>query len=780
MRVRRVRPRWMCGAVISCCWLVLTTLPLPGQCVSNLTSTGNPPLMDLGTAPYLAGFVGGLYPDGSNVRPPAHLAAGLAIAANEIVPRDATGAVDVANGLIGMISVGMSNTTQEFSGGPDTFLPRANADPARNPQLVIVDGAQGGQAAEDWAGGTVPWAELASRLAAAGVAPPQVQVVWMKLANRQPNSLGAFPLHAQSLASDLATVAQTLRTTYPNLRLAFVSSRTRSYTNVPTALNPEPFAYESGFAVRWLIEDQLSGVAGLDYATGQVPWFAWGPYLWIDGENPRSDGAQWFASDLIADCTHPSIAGRVKVADQLIAFFKADPVAVPWFLRPTAPVDAPIVSVTPSATTGEAPLTVTFATTATAANGAWTIDEHAWHFDDGCTSLAASPSKTFHAAGEYAVALTVTDSVGHTTRVTIPITVMPSGTPTAPMITGPVLPLADGAVSSEYAATFTASGSAPINWSIVAGALPPGMSLSGAGSYSGVPVAPGLFTFTVEAANALGSDTVVVMHTIGNAPPGPVVLEPIADTYVRDGAFENANFGSAPELAIRTSQGSGQTARVLLRFDVAAASGVCDSATLRFTPTGVGTGSASVSAIAVDDDSWGETAVTWVTQPALGAVLDTQAVTGAGVEVTLDVTAAALAALSGDGILTLALVGAGIQTPLLMTSSREGTAPAQLEIACGPITGDGAFLRGDCNDDGVRDISDPIVLLEQLFGSGAEANCVDACDANDDGARDIADVVSLLDLLFGQGPPLPVPSANCGFDPTSDAIDCARFSSCGP
>lgn len=771
----KARPARMILARIVTLGFLLGGAPASGQCVSNLTSTGNLPLMDLGAAPYLAGHAGGLYPGGSNVRPTAHLAAGLAIAGSDVVPRDAAGGVDLANGLIGMISVGMSNTTQEFAGGPETFLPRANADPARNPRLVIVDGAQGGQAAEDWVNGTQPWIVLASRVAAAGLSPEQVQVAWVKLANRQPNNLGAFPLHAQNLSADLGSVVQLLRSVYPNLRLAFLSSRTRAYTDVPTGLNPEPFAYESGFSVRWSIENQIAQAVGLDYTTGEAPWLSWGPYLWIDGENARSDGYQWFASDLNNDCTHPSTTGRVKVSDQLIAFFKADPVSTPWFLRPTPPNDAPIISVSPSATSGNAPLTVTFTTTSSPAHPTWTIDEHAWHFDDGCTSLAHSPTKVFRAPGRYSVALTVTDNQGNTTSQTLSITVTSSGV-LPPSITGPALPIANGAVGVAYSAAFTADGTTPILWSVIDGSLPAGMNLSGSGFYSGTPLAPGSFAFTIEAANSAGSATVLVTHTIGNAPPGPVVLEPVADTYVRDGAFASNNYGSAPELAIRSSQNTGQTARVLLRFDVSAASGICDAATVHFTPTGVGTGGASVSAVAVDDDRWGETTVTWLSQPALGATLDTRPIS-AGVEVVLDVTMAALQALSGDGVMSVAIVGAGTQTPLIMTSSREGTAPPRLEILCGG--GEAGFVRGDCNVDGTRDISDPISLLDQLFGSGGSAPCLDACDANDDGARDIADVVALLDSLFGVGTPLPAPEAACGTDSTSDALDCASFPPCG-
>jgi hypothetical protein len=74
----------------------------------------------------------------------------------------------------------------------------------------------------------------------------------------------------------------------------------------------------------------------LDYASGIAPWIAWGPYLWADGLNPRSDGLMWEQSDLGADGTHPSVSGREKVGAMLLDFMLASPFSQPWFLSPTA------------------------------------------------------------------------------------------------------------------------------------------------------------------------------------------------------------------------------------------------------------------------------------------------------------------------------------------------------------------------------------------------------------------------------------------------------------
>src|SRR3989442_362600 len=101
------------------------------------TSVGFAPLTDLGTQLY-KGMPGGLYLGGANTRPAAHQAAGLQQAAS-VRPRNRSGAVDDTNGAIVLLSIGMSNTTLEFS----AFKSMANQDAEKNRRVVIVDGAQG-------------------------------------------------------------------------------------------------------------------------------------------------------------------------------------------------------------------------------------------------------------------------------------------------------------------------------------------------------------------------------------------------------------------------------------------------------------------------------------------------------------------------------------------------------------------------------------------------------------------------------------------------------------
>jgi hypothetical protein len=294
----------------------------------------SPPLNDLGAAEYVrlgagpTGFTGGLYPGGANVPPPDHQLAGLEIA-NQAVPLDSAGNPDPVNGKIVMVSVGMSNTSSEFS----TFVNQTENDPTINPRLVIVNGAQPGKPADEWLDPTgITWLVVDQRLAEAEVTPAQVQVAWVKQVEAGP---GDFPEKPEALQGYLETIARTLHLRYPNMKIAYYSSRTRAYIYWQ-GLSPEPAAFESGFAVKWLIEKQIGGDATLNFDpdAGPVvaPYLLWGPYLWIDGLNPRSDGLVWTAADLNADCVHPSPLGKEKVADQLMAFFKTEATARPWFV----------------------------------------------------------------------------------------------------------------------------------------------------------------------------------------------------------------------------------------------------------------------------------------------------------------------------------------------------------------------------------------------------------------------------------------------------------------
>jgi len=289
-------------------------------------STGLIPLTDLGPGLY-GGFQGGLYSGGTNERPAAHTQAGLSIA-NSIAPLDTLGNPDPQSGKVVLISIGMSNTTQEFQ----TFIPKAMADPLKKQSVMVVDCAVGGMSADRIKDPRAAyWDSVATRLRRAGSSPLQAQVVWLKEAIAGPR--GGFPASAETLQWYLGSIARIIGQRLPNVRLCYITSRI--YAGYATTnLNPEPYAYESAFAVKWLVDSQARGDSlNYDPARGAVeaPWLSWGPYLWADGLNPRGDGLTWPCSYFQSDGTHPAMGARVIVADSLLAFFEHDPTTVPWW-----------------------------------------------------------------------------------------------------------------------------------------------------------------------------------------------------------------------------------------------------------------------------------------------------------------------------------------------------------------------------------------------------------------------------------------------------------------
>jgi hypothetical protein len=282
------------------------------------------PLTDMTASDLYEGEDGGLYGGGRNTPPESHRQIAEAELA-KIHPLNVEGEVD-ENGAIGFVAISMSNATQEFS----RFKQMADGSRLKSPKVVIVDCAQGGQAMAEWAPADAhPWDEARRRLALAKVFPKQVQAAWIKLANKGPT--GPLQNHGRKLESDTLAVLHNAKALFPNLRIAYLGSRIYG-GNAIDGLNPEPYAYESAFAARWLIQRQMRGDAEL--ILSKSPLLLWGPYLWAEGSKGRkTDMLVWERSDFGPDGVHPSDSGRQKVAELLLKFLTSDPLAKGWFTQ---------------------------------------------------------------------------------------------------------------------------------------------------------------------------------------------------------------------------------------------------------------------------------------------------------------------------------------------------------------------------------------------------------------------------------------------------------------
>lgn len=87
-----------------------------------------------------------------------------------------------------------------------------------------------------------------------------------------------------------------------------------------------------------------------------------------------------------------------------------------------------------------------------------------------------------------------------------------------------------------------------------------------------------------------------------------------------------------------------------------------------------------------------------------------------------------------------------------------------------PAQGQGLFIRGDINCDGVVDSVD-LPLWNPL--GDFPADCPVRYDVNDDGILTTPDTIYLKNFLFFGGPPPPHPFPACGRDTTAVFNDCA-------
>lgn len=295
------------------------------------TSTGHASITDLlKNNDYSAG----LYP-GGNYDYGIHEEEGYQRAAR-IVPLDGNGVVDSTNGKIVMIAFGMRERmaeAAEFKKMIDTFG-------QRNEWLQFVDCSQPGMDVEQFLTSGQAWNNIVASLTAAGATPKQVQTMWFEdFLLRQSDSLSYH--YADTLKNYYVQVFQKLHQLFPNLKSCYLTGSAYAGYATNSSVIREPFAYQTGWAVKWVIQDQINCDPSLQYTvTGapppqveKAPWLAWGPYFWADGTRVWMDTTlRWHCpTDFDTDGTTLAGAGVVKAASMLFHFFSQNRSPMAWF-----------------------------------------------------------------------------------------------------------------------------------------------------------------------------------------------------------------------------------------------------------------------------------------------------------------------------------------------------------------------------------------------------------------------------------------------------------------
>jgi hypothetical protein len=118
--------------------------------------------------------------------------------------------------------------------------------------------------------------------------------------------------------------------------------------------------------------------------------------------------------------------------------------------------------------------------------------------------------------------------------------------------------------------------------------------------------------------------------------------------------------------------------------------------------------------------------------------------------------------------------------------SYRGDPPTHPTLEAGTITikavvnPNETFVRGDCNDDGLVDLSDAIFSLGFQFMGTQAPRCKAACNNDDSSAIDLTDAIYLLSFKFLGGPPPVAPYPACGGNAPSDdsTKGCIEFNHC--
>jgi PKD repeat protein len=318
---------------------------------------------------------------------------------------------------------------------------------------------------------------------------------------------------------------------------------------------------------------------------------------------------------------------------------------------------APTADFVATPTSGTAPLTVDFSDLSSGPPESWL-----WDFGDGATSTEQHPSHVYAESGVYSVTLSVANAQGSDflTR------------PGYVVVDAPLAPFADldGSPTTGPAALSVAftdfSLGPPTSWLWQFG--------DGATSTDQHPVhvytTPGLYSVTLTATNAAGSDTFTVTDMVLVEESLPLAtLEPVADARVRS-SVPDGNYGKKAFLRVKQSDTS---YRSYLQFDVQNLGGAgVLSATLRLFVTDASTDGGTLYEV---DDAWTETGITWNNSPPLsGTPLGSFGSVGLGTWVEIDVSAA----VTGEGVVSFGLTNASANSAYY--SSREGTNPPQLVV----------------------------------------------------------------------------------------------------
>jgi len=295
-----------------------------------LIDTTKIPINDLGTGTY-RGFMGGLYPGGVNT-PSGQYAKDLKNFARSIMPLDSNGVKDSGiNGTIAFISLGGS------TGGDlmKALKAKTFGNTATNPFLKLISCSNGyGSASFNsmMNPNDAYWQHVDKVLKGGQISYKQVQVIYIE--SEDSTNLIFFPGRAYRVRNEVEACMRLCKIKFPNIRLVYVEGRTTTFNKYQIPQR-EPSPYYNGWGEKFVIQDQINGVAGTQYKgdSAVAPLVTWAWYQWANGTNtPRKDGFVWLQSET-TDGIHATEAGEDTLSTRFQNFLLTDRYAGIWYAK---------------------------------------------------------------------------------------------------------------------------------------------------------------------------------------------------------------------------------------------------------------------------------------------------------------------------------------------------------------------------------------------------------------------------------------------------------------
>lgn len=291
------------------------------------------PIPDM-TGEKFRGFSGGLYGNGTNIKPKNH-EIDIVSTINNINPLDKEGSIS-NNGRIIMIGVGASNPRTEFN----EFVKNCNQANELNKYVSFVNTCIGGQGIQKMNDiNDNYWKQAKKIISDSNYSEKQVQIAWIETDNTQ-NPDTSFPQAAVALMNEYQKLLATLKYHFPNLKICYVSARGYSgwvsgdMTVGRGLLHPRD--YYNGWALRFLIDSVMTNKGRFTYSgkDAQIPLTTWGSYLWTNGSEKRSDGFTINCeTDIGPDGLHLTSFGEQKMGKLIFDTFASDSLMRMWMFN---------------------------------------------------------------------------------------------------------------------------------------------------------------------------------------------------------------------------------------------------------------------------------------------------------------------------------------------------------------------------------------------------------------------------------------------------------------